>query len=283
MSEFATLVTKARKLFEDNKYKEATKKYYAALDHAPTDDDRATIWAEMCWTFYKDKSFQQVLEAAENVLEYNPKYEGEDDLYRLVGYSYFALENDEKAEEFFLKSLNRDKDSEKQKYVCYELGKLYFRNQRYLDAEKYLELAEEFFKNNANEFWISLLFFKGFTKYYLQNLSEAEKYFKLLIENSNDPVAQSNGFYGLAYIQFENKNYLDTINTCEKVTNLNSNFFDMESLGFLIAASFFYLGRYDVFQQYFEQIKKTFQEGRYFEELSKMNAQIPAQNPGPKN
>ena len=57
----------------------------------------------------------------------------------------------------------------------------------------------------------------------------------------------------------------------------------MESLGFLIAASFFYLGRYDVFQQYFEQIKKTFQEGRYFEELSKMNAQIPAQNPGPKN
>ena len=283
MNEFANLVTTARKLFDEQKYKEATKNYYEALDIVPNDEDRATVWAELCWTYYKDRSFKEVIEAAENVLEFNPKYEGEDDLYRLVGYSYFALENDEKAEEYFLKSLKIDSDSEKQKYVCYELGKLYFRNQRYVDAEKYLDMAEEFFKNKAKDYWISLLFFKGFSRYYLQKISDAEKYFKQIVENTNEAVSQANGFYGLAYINFDKKNYLDTINTCEKVTKLNPNFFDMESIGFLTAASFFYLGRFDVFKQYFDQIKKTFKSSRYLDELSRLEAQMPDQKPGIKN
>jgi len=284
MSDFANLVSEARKLFDEQEYKEATKMYHTALDYAPNDKDRATIWAEICWTCYKEKSFQLAIEAAENVLEHDPDYKGEDDLYRLMGYSYFALENDEKAEEFLLKSLNIDQDSEKQMYVCYELGKLYFRNQRYLDAEKYFDKSDEYFKNNAHDYWISMLFFKGFSKYYLQKTSEAEQFFNQLIDISKDePIAQSNGLYGLAFVYFDRKNYLDTINTCEKVTKLNPNFFDMESLGFLIAASFFYLGRYDVFEKYYEQITKSFEGGRYFEELSRLYAQIPKQNQGPKN
>lgn len=283
MNKFVHLVSNARQLFDEKKYKEATKHYYDALNYAPNDVERAAIWAELCWTFYKEKLFQQVIEAAENVIEFDSGYKGKNDLYRLMGYSYFALENDEKAEEFLLKSLELDKDSDKQKYVCYELGKLYFRNQRYLDAEKYLDKAEEFFKEQAHDYWMSLLFFKGFSKYYLQNLTDAEKYFRQLIDNSKNPVIQSNGYYGLAYIYFENKNYLDTINTCEKVTKLNPGFFDLESLGFLIAASFYYLGRYDVFQRYYEQMKKTFKSGRYFKELTKMNAQIPTGDSDPKN
>lgn len=283
MNEYANLVTTARKLFDEQKYKEATKNYYAALDIVPNDNDRATIWAELCWTYYKDRSFKEVIEAAENVLAFNPKYEGENDLYRLVGYSYFALENDEKAEEFFLKSLKLDNDSEKQKYVYYELGKLCFRNQRYVDAEKYLAKAEKYFKDNARDYWISLLFFKGFSRYYLREIADAEKYFMQLVENTEKPVAKANGLYGMAYIYFDKKNYLETINTCEQVTKLNPNFFDMESVGFLTAASFFYLGRYDIFKQYFDQIKKAFKKGRYLDELSRLESQIPAQNPGDKN
>jgi len=272
MSQFASLVTKARKLFDEQKYKEATKNYYAALDFVPNDQDRATVWAELCWAFYKGRSFPEVIEAAENVLEFNPKYEGKDDLYRLIGYSYFALENDEKAEEFFLKSLKLDSNSEKQKYVFYELGKLYFRNQRYVDAEKYLGKVEDYFQKYAKDYWISLLFFKGFSNYYLKKIDEAEKYFNQLIENANDGVASANGFYGLAYVYFDKKNYLDTINTCEQVSKLNPGFFDMESVGFLTAASFFYLG-----------LKKTYKSGRYIDELTRLEAQIPDQSPGFKN
>lgn len=283
MNDFATLVTEARKLFDEKKYKEATKSYYTALDLVANNEDRATIWAELCWVHYKNRSYQEVIEAAENVLEFNPEYKGEDDLYRLMGYSYFALENDEKAEEFFLKSLEMDKSSEKQQYVCYELGKLYFRNQRYADAEKYLGMCQTYFKENAKEYWISLLFFQGFSCYYQQKIDAAQGYFKELIENAKDPVQQCNGFYGLAYVYFDKKNYLETINTCEKITKLNSNFFDLESVGFLTTASFFYLGRFDVFKEYFEQMKKRFQGGRYLSELARLDAQIPAPDPGFKN
>jgi tetratricopeptide (TPR) repeat protein len=283
MNQFAGLVTKARKLFDEQKYKEATKSYFAALDHVPDDADRAMVWAELCWTFYKDKSFREVIEAAENVLEFNPQYEGEDDLYRLMGYSYFALENDEMAEEFFLKSLKLDSDSEKQKYVFYELGKLYFRNQRYVDAEKYLDKAETYFQNNAKEYWISLIFFKGFAKYYLKKIPEAEVYFNQLIENAHNEVARANGFYGLAYVYFDKKKYLETINMCEQVAKLNTNFFDMESIGFLTAASFFYLGRFDIFKEYFFQIKKSYKSGRYIDELARLETQIPGHSTGLKN
>ena len=283
MNQFAELVTKARELFDEQKYKEATKNYFMALDFVPNDEDRAMVWAELCWTYYKEKSFSDVIEAAENVLAINPGYKGEDDLYRLMGYSYFALENDEKAEEYFLKCLEMDDQSEKQKFVCYELGKLYFRNQSYSDAEKYLEMCEHYFRENATDYWISLLFFRGFSKYYLQKIIQAEEYFKQLIDNTNDPVQQANGFYGLAYVNFEKKDYLETINTCERISQLNPAFFDMESVGFLTAASFFYLGRYDVFNSYFEQMRKTFKNGRYLDELSELQARIASQDPGLKN
>ncbi len=280
MTDFNTLLNQARELFDAGKYKEATKVFLSSLEFTEDEGEKGKIWAELCWAFYKDKSFQQAIEAAENVLDYDKMYEAKEDLYRIMGYSYFALENDKRAEKFLLKSLEKDNNSDKQKYVAYELGKLYFRNQRYKDSEKYLLMAEEFFKINAPEYWISLLFFKGFCKFYLHNLGDAENIFKELVQNAKDSIAKANGLYGQAYIEFEKKNYLNTVNVCESIPKLNPDFFDMESLGFMMAASFFYLGRYDVFKQYYHQMKLTYKEGRYLEELSRLNSQIPDINPG---
>lgn len=278
MPDFNTLVDEARFLYDAAKYKEATKKFLSSLKYAHDDMEKAKVWAELCWTFYNEKSFQQAIDAAENVLEFDKMYGAKDDLYRLMGYCYFALENDTLAEKFLLKSLEGDNTSDKQKYVAYELGKLYFRNQRYKEAEEYLLMTEEFFKNNAPDYWISMLFFKGFSKFYMNNLGDAEIVFKEIVTNTDDGVAQSNGLYGQAYIEFEKKNYLTTINICENITKLNPNFFDMESLGFMMAASFFYLGRYDVFKQYYHQMKVTYKDGRYLEELTRLESQIPNQD-----
>lgn len=279
MTDFSTLVSKARDLFDAGNYGEATKVFLSSLEHAKDEDEKAKVWAELCWAFYKDKSFQQAIEAAENVLELDTLYEAKDDLYRLIGFSYFALEKDDRAEIFLLKSLEGDSTSDKQKYVCYELGKLYFRNQKYKEAEKYLLMVENFFKTNAPEYWISMLFFKGFCKFYLHNMGDAEIIFKDIVANTEDPVLQCNGYYGQAYIEFEKKNYLNTINICESITKLNPRFFDMESLGFMMAASFFYLGRYDVFDQYYHQMKTTYQDGRYIQELTHLKSQLPKQDP----
>lgn len=279
MIDISELVNQARKTFDVQKYSEATKLYLQALELSQSDDEKAKIWAELCWCYYKDKAFKKTIEAAEKVLEYDKLYKAKSDLYRLAGYSYFALGKDDRAENFLLKSLDIDSESDKQKYIYYELGKLYFRNQEYKKAERYLGIPGDFFKKEARDYWISMLFFKGFSHFYQNNLGSAGEVFKELMENTEDPIALANGYYGQAYIEFEKKNYLNTINICEKITSLNSNFFDMESLGFMMAASFFYLGRYDVFSQYYLQMKKAYNEGRYIEELNRMNDQITTQPP----
>ena len=49
----------------------------------------------------------------------------------------------------------------------------------------------------------------------------------------------------------------------------------MESLGFLMAASFFYLNRFDIFEMYYNEIRKKFPKGRYEKELSALKKQVP--------
>ncbi|KAA3615006.1 MAG: hypothetical protein D8M58_11180 [Calditrichaeota bacterium] len=275
MSETQKLITNARTLYDSGEFEEASRVYLEGLKQTKSVEETALIWAELCWTFYKLEKFEQVIDAAENVLSFDVQYAMREDLYRLMGFSYSYLANDDKSREFLKKSLEIDNESDKQKYIYYELAKLEFRNQNYAESQKELDQVEDYFLNNAKDYWLSLLFFKGFNNYYQQKIEESEKIFNLMVENSDDPITQSNGYYGLAYITFEKKDYLETVNICEKVTKLNPNFFDMESLGFLMAASFFSLGRYDVFKLYYEQMKKSYTNGRYFDELSKMYNKIP--------
>lgn len=275
MSDVQKAIFDARKLYDAGKFEDASRVYLDGLKQTKNKEKLALIWAELCWTFYKMEKFEQVIDAAENVLSFDLQYAKREDIYRLMGFSYSYLNMDDKSRDFLQKSIEIDNESDKQKYIYYELGKLEFRNQNYEESQRYLDQVEEYFKKDEEDYWHSLLFFKGFNNYYQQNMAESERIFKLLVEKAKNPISQSNGYYGLAYTAFEKKDFLDTINICEKVTKLNSNFFDMESLGFLMAASFFSLGRYDVFKMYFEQIKKSYANGRYFDELAKMYKQIP--------
>ncbi len=282
MNDAQKLISNARELYDSGNFVEASNVYLEGLKQTKSIEETALIWAELCWTFYKLEKFEQVIDAAENVLSFDVQYAMREDLYRLMGFSYSYLGQDDKSREFLQKSIEIDNESEKQKYVYYELAKLEFRNQNYSESQKQLDLVEDFFKEKAEDYWRSLLFFKGFNNYYQQNIDEAETVFKLLIEKSEDAISKSNGYYGLAYITFEKKDFLETVNICEKVTKLNSNFFDMESLGFLMAASFYSLGRYDVFKLYFEQMKKSYTNGRYFDELTKMYNKIPTTGETPE-
>ncbi len=282
MNDAQKLISNARELYDSGKFEDASNVYLEGLKQTKSIEDSALIWAELCWTFYKLERFEQVIDAAENVLSFDVQYAMREDLYRLMGFSYSYLNQDDKCREFLQKSLEIDNESAKQKYIYYELGKLEFRSQNYKESQKQLDEVEQYFKENAQDYWLSLLFFKGFNSYYQQFIDDSEKAFNLMIEKAKDPITQSNGYYGLAYITFEKKDFLETVNICEKVTKLNPNFFDMESLGFLMAASFFSLGRYDVFKLYFEQMKKSYTNGRYFDELTKMYKQIPKSGEAPQ-
>jgi len=278
--QFNDIIRQARLLYDDEKYDEASKHYLQALKQAANNKDLALVWAELCWTFYQKGSFSQAIDAAENVLNYDPQYAAREDLYRIKGFSHLLLNESDKAEEFLQKSIEIDRVSDKQKFIIYELGKLHFRQQNYAEAARLFDEVEEWLKDNREDYYLSLLFFKGFIFYYNGKIDKAEAVFSFMLTRCESDTDRANALYGQAYVAFSKKDYLNTINMCEKVTTLNPSFFDMESVAFLTAASFFYLGRYDVFEKYFGQMKKAYPEGRYAAELQRLKANIPKPKPG---
>ncbi len=264
----------ARKYLRNENFKQAKEAYLQALKLAESDDERAVIWAELSWTFYHLKSYQSSIEAAENSLELNPDYEPKEDLYRVIGFAYIGLGQDDKAIEFLRKSLTIDRQSLKQQYALFELAKLHFKRQEYDEAQKLIDETEAFFYQNNKDYWLSLLYMKGFIQYYRKEIDEAEKTFEEMLENASDKTRQAMALFGLAFVAFERKDYLKTINLCESVARLNENFYDKETLGFLTAASFHYLGRNDVFEKYYQQMIKSYPNGRYRRELEEIKAKI---------
>jgi len=168
------------------------------------------------------------------------------------------------------KSLKIDSSSQKQQMAVFELLKIHFRLQNYKESEKWINEVESYFYQNEKDYWLTLLFFKGFVKYYTNQVEESERIFEELLENSQDDPRRATGLFGLAFINFHRKNYLNTINLCETVTKHDPAFFDMESVGFLTAVSFKYLGRDDIFEKYYAELKKNYPEGRYSAELAKI-------------
>lgn len=271
MNHYEKNIKKARELFELEKYSEASKAYLDVIKGDPNQQQKAIVWAELCWLFYKQKEYHSCIEAAQNTLELDPEYESLDDLYRLSGYSHSALSQMDKAAEFLEKSLQIESSSEKQQMAIFELLKIYFQQQNYQKCDQWIGQVEDYLFQNQKEYWLTVLFFKGFVKYYLSAVEESEQIFEELLENSTDDPRRATAMFGLAFINFHRKNYLNTINLCESVTKHDSTFFDMESVGFLTAASFKNLGRNDVFETYYLELKKKYPQGRYTTELDKLH------------
>ncbi|RMH65396.1 MAG: hypothetical protein D6677_02655 [Calditrichaeota bacterium] len=283
MNAFLEVTEKARQAYDAGDFSGASKWYLQALSKAPNNKETAHIWAELCWTFYRMGSYGQATEAAESALKFDPQYAAREDLYRLSGYSHMMLGDLDKAETFLLRSLEIDNASEKQKLIFYELAKIHFRKQDYTATLDYIDRVEELLKDKNPDYWLSALFIKGFALYYTQKTDEAADIFRDLVARASDPLIKANGHYGLAYVAFEKKDYLAVINLCEQITKENPRFHDPAALGFLMAASFFHLGRYDVFEQYHHHMAKNFPENPYKEELEKMKAAIPSQTSASEN
>jgi tetratricopeptide (TPR) repeat protein len=270
MDTFEQAMTKARDNFGENKFKEASKYYFEAIQAADTDEDRAIAWAEQSWLFYQTQNFEGAINSIDNVLKFNPEYEAKEQLYRILGFAYLGLTDDEMALQNLEKSLQIDHSSPDQQIVIYEIAKIRFKKQDYEAAYNLLDEIESYFYQQNQDYWLSILFYKGFIHYYNNKFIESESIFEELLENSKDAPRKATGLFGLAFVAFGKKDYLKTINLCESLVKLDENFFDMETVGFLTAASFYYLGRYDIFEQYYHQLKKRFPTGRYQNELKQL-------------
>jgi tetratricopeptide (TPR) repeat protein len=197
-----------------------------------------------------------------------------ENLFRVQGYAYLGLKKYSMAEQYLKLSLEENATSPEQQYVKYELGKLFFKNGDFDLGLPYLEEIKEFFKSKNTEYYLSILFFLGFTYYYLENISKAQNCFNEIVQSNPNDQRHASALFGFAYIEFNKKNYLNVISLCEQVIAKDNNFFDKESIGFLTAASYFYLGRKDLFNAYFDQMIKSYPTGRYRKELEELKRKL---------
>jgi tetratricopeptide (TPR) repeat protein len=260
-------ISEARKYLEQENFVQASVSYMKSLEAAEDLKDKAVIWAELSWTYYRMNEFERTIEAAENTLKLDPDYKAQEDIYRLKGFALLGLNENARGIENLKKSLDIDRISAKQQITLYELAKAYFKIQDYDNAYPLFEEIESHFYQNQKDYWLSILFYKGFIEYHRANFSASESIFEELLENSTDGNRKATALFGLAFVAFGRKDYLKTINLCENLVKNDENFFDMETVGFLTAASFYYLGREDIFEKYYLQLKKKYPNGRYDTEL----------------
>jgi tetratricopeptide (TPR) repeat protein len=271
MNDFFEILHQARAALSAGDYETSRDKYIQAKNLTDDPVNRAMIWAELSWVYYYLHNFQAAVESAAQVLECNPDYLAREDLSRLLGYAYLGLKNNTLAEKYLQQSLEYDSNSDKQQYVKYELGKMLFIQGNYDLAYPYFVDIVQHFKETGPDYYLSVLFYLGFIHYYLKNHTKARENFEQILAQQCSTERQGSAYYGLAFLEFNDRNYLNVISLCEKIISLDRNFFDKETVGFLTAASYYYLGRNDIFVEYYKQMVKSYPQGRYREELNKLS------------
>ncbi len=272
---FDKTLQKARQHLEKKEYKNARLMYFQAFNQISESKLKAIIWAELSWVYYYEGDYTKAIEASENVLFHDENYRAKEDLFRLQGYAYLAQKQLPLAERFLTQSLTENNTDDKQQYVKYELAKLHFTRGNYDLAHPLLEDILGFFTHKDPDYQMSVLFFLGFVYYYLENYTGARRCFEQILSENPPAPRKASGFFGLAFVEFHDKNYLNVISLCEKIIVLEPDFFDRESVAFLTAASYFHLGRFDIFNEYYQQLLKTFPNGKYVQELTAMKEKPP--------
>lgn len=263
----------ARDLFEKGEYGKAETQYMQIKKKSVMPEDLAVIWAELSWLYFHRKMYEKCIEAADNVLINNENYKAKERLFRVQGYAYLGLKKSSMAAQYLELSLEQNADLPEQQYVKFELGKLYFKQNNFDKALPFLEEIENYFSLENKEYYLSILFYLGFSYYYLENQTNSKSCFDKIIQSKPSKQRHVSALYGMSYVEYQNKNYLEVITLCEKIITMDENFFDKESVGFLTAASYLHLGREDIFNEYFDQMQKTYPAGRYTNELKLLHEQ----------
>ena len=152
MSELETFISEARKYLEQENFVQASASYLKSLESAEDLKDKAVIWAELSWAYYRLNEFERTIEAAENTLKLDPVYKAKEDIYRIQGFAYIGLNKDEQAIDCLNKSLEIDRNSPKQQITLYELAKTYFKIEDYETAYPIFEEIESYFYQNQQDY-----------------------------------------------------------------------------------------------------------------------------------
>ena len=184
-------------------------------------------------------------ESVPNVLQaYASAYPNDhkDEIQSLLVDSYISSGNYQAAISLLEKS-NDPKDKETYKKVAFYRGLELFNELQYNEALKYLQKAI----GGNSALAARATYWAGETAYQLKDYKGAESYFTQFLHNSSAPKTEeyAKGFYGLAYANFNQKNYAGAIANFEKYLKQNPKNSSWKHDAILrLADSYFVTGKY---------------------------------------
>jgi tetratricopeptide (TPR) repeat protein len=263
--EILSTLEEARQLYLSQNYPEALKKY-AWLEKQLKDDpvNLPIIWIEYGWTHYYQKNFLECisyLKKAENHPSLNEQQKF--DCFRLIGFSYASLNNSKLSIKNLNEALRFEVEEESKKYIYFELGKIYYLVGDFSQAQSHLEKASKNFAVGEQAYHLAIDYYLGFINYYGKEFEQAKSSFNEIIRKAQDEKTRATGYFGMAHIFHDERQYFALIEVCQKILKLDNNFYDKETLGFFFCQSYLNLKKFDQLRPFLDELMKNYPEGRY--------------------
>ena len=246
-------------------YANALTKYRWVEQNILDDEDNLPLLRiEIAWAYYHMQQYPHTIAYLEKAMEspvLNPHQVF--DALRLIGVSYSMLRNPGKAIANLEDATLQPIPDYDKRYAYFEIGKIYFAANDTKKARPPLEKVLPLFKDDDQEYRQTTRYYLGMIHFFEKNMTAAESYFLDFIKQTPTEKAKAPGLFGMAHLMYERKEYEKLQTTCQKVMELDPDFFDKETIGFFLCISYLGQRKWTESRQVFDQLKSAYPDGKY--------------------
>lgn len=255
----------ARRLYQEQKFPQAIEMFEQLAELLRDDEvNLPIIRIELAWSYYYNQSYQKAIDNLQQALKsakLTPQQEF--DCYRIIGFSYEMLGQLKQAKSELEKALSIEIPDREKRFTFFELGKVLFLLGNVIEAENPLKIADTLFGEDELPYRTSVAYYLGFCKYFQKETGKARDYFDFIIQHSSDNKSLASGYFGLAHLHFLSGEFPVLLDLCEKILRLDPQFFDKETLGYLLATAYQKLNKWEELEAVLDELEKNYPDGRY--------------------
>ncbi|GAB4332407.1 MAG: hypothetical protein Kow0037_09890 [Calditrichia bacterium] len=255
----------ARNAYDKQNFEKAIELYRelaALLKDDP--ENLAVIHIELGWCYYQNKQYEQAIGMFREALRSESLNDLQRfDLNRLLGFSYEMLRQPTKAAHFLEKALEIGIPEKEKRFTYFELGKVLFSDGHPIEAEFYLSKAEKLFDESEKDYLVALKYYLGFAEFFQKRYENARNQFDFIVQNATDNKIKAGGYFGLAHLHYQNKEFQALVDICEKILVLDEEFYDKESLGYFLASAYAELNRKEELEAVLLEMERQYPNGRF--------------------
>lgn len=264
-AEIIKTLRQAQSAFMEKNYGDALQHYNWVEGHM-NDDPAAqlAIWIEIGWCHYLMKDYPQAIRYFEKCLD-SPHISSNQrfDCLRLSGFSYEFLAHPVNALNYLQDALMQDVEEDLKRHTYFETGKILFVRNRSLEAKPFLIRALALLLPEELDYRQSTRYYLGFIAFFEGEYARAEGYFREIIAAAPAPVGQAPGYFGLAHIHYQHKDFQEVIDLCQQIIRLDAQFYDMETIAYFLCKSYMELALWQQLALFLPELLNRYPDGRY--------------------